>query len=76
MARCGAASHLPVVAIEAGVTRGWWRYAGRDGAAVGIDRFGKSAPAPILFAHFGFTPERVAEIVRSIVARRSSWPIR
>jgi transketolase len=64
--------HLPVVAVEAGATRGWWRYAGRDGAVIGIDCFGESAPAPTLFAHFGFTPERVAEAVRSAIARRSS----
>ncbi|MBI3434830.1 MAG: transketolase [Proteobacteria bacterium] len=68
--------HLPAVAVEAGVTRGWWSYAGRSGAVIGIDRFGESAPGPDLFAHFGFTPERVAEAVRSVIARRSSSPIR
>ncbi len=67
--------HVPVVAVEAGATRGWGRYAGRSGAVIGIDRFGESAPAPDLFAYFGFTPERVAETVRSIVARGSSLPI-
>ena len=68
--------HLPVIAVEAGATRGWWRYAGRSGAVIGIDRFGESAPAEQLFAHFGFTAERVAEAVRSAVARRSSSCIR
>jgi len=60
--------NLPMVAIEAGATRGWWRYVGRSGAVVGMDRFGESAPAPNLFAHFGFTPQRVAEAVRSVIA--------
>lgn len=67
--------HLPAVVVEAGATRGWWRYAGRSGDVVGIDRFGESAPAAELFAHFGFTPERIADAVRSAVARRSSGPI-
>jgi transketolase len=59
---------LPVVAVEAGATRGWWRYTGRTGAVIGMDRFGESAPAPDLFAHFGFTPGRVADTVRSVIA--------
>jgi transketolase len=59
---------LPVVAVEAGATRGWWRYVGRGGAVIGIDRFGESAPAPDLFAHFGFTPRRITDAVRSVTA--------
>jgi len=58
---------LPRVAVEAGVTDGWRKYVGLDGAVVGIDRFGESAPAPELFKHFGFTPENVATVVRSIL---------
>jgi transketolase len=57
---------LPKVAVEAGVTDYWRKYVGLDGAVVGIDRFGESAPAGDLFKHFGFTPENVAEAVRSI----------
>ncbi len=60
---------LPVVTVEAGATRGWWRYAGRCGAVIGIDRFGESAPAPVLFDYFGFTPDRVADAVREVIAR-------
>jgi transketolase len=60
--------HLPVVAVEAGATRGWWRYVGRGGAVLGMDCFGESAPASALFAHFGFTPRRVADAVRSVIA--------
>jgi transketolase len=52
------------VAVEAGTTALWWKYVGSDGAVVGIDRFGESAPAPKLFEFFGFTPEKVAEAAR------------
>jgi len=58
---------LPRVAVEAGVTDGWRKYVGLEGAVVGIDRFGESAPAPDLFKHFGFTPETVANAVRSVL---------
>ena len=58
---------LPRVAVEAGVTDYWRKYVGLDGAVVGIDRFGESAPAPDLFKHFGFTPENVVKAVRSVV---------
>ncbi len=58
---------LPRVAIEAGVTDFWRKYVGLEGAVVGIDRFGESAPAPDLFKHFGFTPENVVKAVRSVV---------
>jgi transketolase len=57
---------LPKVAVEAGVTDYWRKYVGLEGAVVGMDRFGESAPAADLFKHFGFTPEKVAEAVRSI----------
>jgi transketolase len=57
---------LPRVAVEAGVTDGWRKYVGLEGAVVGIDRFGESAPAGDLFRHFGFTPENVAKAVRSV----------
>jgi transketolase len=58
---------LPRVAVEAGVTDFWRKYVGLEGAVVGIDRFGESAPAPDLFKHFGFTPENVAKAVRSVL---------
>ncbi len=58
---------LPRVAIEAGVTDFWRKYVGLEGAVVGIDRFGESAPASDLFKHFGFTPENVVKAVRSVV---------
>jgi transketolase len=55
------------IAIEAGVTDFWRKYVGLEGAVVGIDRFGESAPAPELFKHFGFTPENVVKVARSVV---------
>ncbi len=52
---------VPRIAVEMGVTDGWWKYG--CAAVVGIDTFGESAPAPVLFKHFGFTPENVADSV-------------
>jgi transketolase len=51
------------VAVEAGVGSDWWRYVGLKGAVVGIDHFGASAPAKVLFAQFGFTADKVIEAV-------------
>jgi len=53
------------VAVEAGVTGYWRKYVGLDGAVVGIDTFGASAPAEALFKHFGFTVEHVVAAVKS-----------
>src|SRR5437660_1452219 len=58
---------LPRVAVEAGVSDYWRKYVGLEGAVVGIDRFGESAPAGDLFKFLGFTPENVAKAVRSIL---------
>ena len=58
---------LPRIAVEMGVTDGWWKYG--VAAVVGIDTYGESAPAPVLFKHFGFTPENVADTVRKVLAR-------
>ena len=59
---------LPVgikrIVIEAGATAPWYKYAGSDGAVIGIDSFGASGKANKLFEYFGFTPERVAEITK------------
>jgi transketolase len=58
---------VPRVAVEAGVPDFWRKYVGLEGAVVGIDRFGESAPGPELFKHFGFTAENVAAAVRSVL---------
>ena len=55
------------VAVEAGVTDYWRKYVGLDGAVVGIDRFGESAPAGELFKFFGFTAEHVAVAVKGVL---------
>jgi transketolase len=55
------------VAIEAGVTDGWWRYVGGSGRVVGLDRFGESAPAGELFKHFGFSTENVVNVAKEIL---------
>jgi len=58
---------LPKVAVEAGVGDYWRKYVGIEGAVVGIDRYGESAPAGDLFKHFGFTPENIVKAVRSVL---------
>ncbi len=55
------------VAVEAGVTDGWYKYTGLNGKVIGLDRFGESAPAGQLFKHFGFTAENVAKAVEQIL---------
>jgi transketolase len=59
---------LPRVAVEAGVSDLWRKYVGLEGAVIGIDTFGESAPAGALFKHFGFTVDRVAAAVRSVLS--------
>jgi transketolase len=60
-------AQLPKVAVEAGVSDYWRKYVGLEGAVVGMDRFGESAPAGDLFRHFGFTAENIARAVRSVI---------
>jgi transketolase len=52
------------VAVEAGVSDGWYKYVGLKGKIIGIDRFGESAPADELFTYFGFTVDNIANTVR------------
>ncbi|PPD38803.1 MAG: transketolase [Methylobacter sp.] len=55
------------IAVEAGVTEGWWKYVGTNGRIVGIDHFGESAPAGQLFKEFGFTVENVILNVEAVL---------
>jgi len=55
------------VAVEAAVTDGWYKYVGMNGKVVGINRFGESAPAGVLFKEFGFTVENVVNAVNSVI---------
>ena len=59
---------IPRIAVEMGVTDGWWKYG--CAAVVGIDTFGESAPAGVLFKHFGFTPENVVATVRKVLRKK------
>ncbi|MEN9984130.1 MAG: transketolase, partial [Pseudomonadota bacterium] len=59
---------LPRIAVEMGVTDGWWKFG--CAAVVGIDTYGESAPAPVLFKHFGFTAENVAETVQKVLSKK------
>lgn len=56
------------VAIEAGVTSFWHKYVGLEGGVVGIDTFGESAPAGVLFKHFGFTVDKIVETAQAVLA--------
>ncbi|OGA04283.1 MAG: transketolase [Betaproteobacteria bacterium RIFCSPLOWO2_02_FULL_62_17] len=58
---------IPSVAVEAGVSGGWHKYVGLDGAVVGIDSFGESAPAADLFRHFGLTVDNVVNAVKAVL---------
>ncbi|WAW09118.1 transketolase [Oxalobacter vibrioformis] len=60
---------LPRVAIEAGITDYWRKYVGLEGAVVGMESFGESAPASVLFKHFGFTVENVVAKVQSVLGK-------
>jgi transketolase len=61
---------IPRIAVEMGVTDYWWKYG--CAAVVGIDTYGESAPGNVLFKHFGFTPENVADTVRTVLAGKVS----
>jgi transketolase len=55
------------MALEAGVSALWWRYVGSEGHVMGIDQFGASAPAEVLFEHFALTSDRVVEQARALL---------
>jgi transketolase len=60
---------VPRIAIEMGVTDGWWKYG--CAAVVGIDTYGESAPAAVLFTHFGFTPDNVTRTVLTVLRKKN-----
>jgi transketolase len=57
------------VAVEQASTLGWHRYVGFDGAVIGMETFGASAPLKELLTKFGFTPDRVVETARTVLGR-------
>jgi len=60
---------VPKISVEAGATMGWWKYIGRDGIAIGIDRFGASAPGPIALEKLGVSVAHVVEAAKSLVKK-------
>ena len=59
---------IPRVAIEAGIADYWRKYVGLEGGVVGMESFGESAPAPVLFKHFGFTVDHVVAKVQTVLS--------
>jgi transketolase len=55
------------VSVEVGVSLGWERWVGDEGAIIGLDHFGASAPAGTIFEKFGFTADRVTDVARRVV---------
>jgi transketolase len=60
---------VPKVSVEAGATMGWWKFIGRDGVAIGLDRFGASAPGPIAMEKLGISTGHVVEAVKSVIKK-------
>ena len=58
---------VPRLAVEAGATLGWWKYVGLDGDVIGIDRFGASAPGPLLMQKFGFSAENIVATAKKLI---------
>jgi transketolase len=58
---------VPKLAVEAGATLGWWKYVGTGGDVVGIDRFGASAPGPVVMKELGFSAENVAARAKKLL---------
>jgi len=63
------------VSIEVGVSLGWERWVGDEGAILGLDHFGASAPAGTIFERFGFTNDRVADVARGVVRGDLRGPV-
>jgi transketolase len=59
----------PKISVEAGATMGWWKYVGHNGAVIGIDRFGASAPGPIVLEKLGISVAHVVETAKGLVKK-------
>ena len=59
----------PKLAVEAGATMGWWKYVGHNGGIIGIDRFGASAPGPVVLDKLGFNVANVVEKAKKLVKK-------
>jgi transketolase len=58
---------VPKLAVEAGSTQGWWKYTGLDGDVIGMERFGISAPGPIVMKELGFSAENIAARAKKLI---------
>ena len=58
------------LAVEAGSSIGWHKYVTDEGAVLGIDTFGHSAPADELFKYFGFTVENIVDKANKLIAKK------
>ena len=59
---------VPRIAVEAGVTDFWWKYG--CAAVHGVDTFGESAPAPVLYEYFGLTVDQITKTVKQCIAKK------
>lgn len=67
--------NLPKLAVEAGASLGWWKYVGRHGDVIGVDRFGASAPGKKVLEELGFSTANVVRRAKALVERaRKSQP--
>ncbi len=60
---------VPKLALEAGATMGWWKYVGRDGVVIGLDRFGASASAPLVQDKLGISAAHVVEATKKLLKK-------
>ncbi|HEV2619372.1 MAG TPA: transketolase C-terminal domain-containing protein, partial [Acidobacteriaceae bacterium] len=60
---------VPKISVEAGATMGWWKYVGREGAVIGLDRFGASAPGPVALDRLGINVADVVEHAKKLVKK-------
>jgi transketolase len=61
--------NIPTISVEAGATLGWWKYVGRDGLAIGIDRFGASAPGAVVLEKLGISVDHVVDAAKRLLKR-------
>jgi len=60
---------VPKLAVEAGSPLGWWKYVGKNGGVIGLDRFGASAPGPTVLEKLGFTAANVASRAKDLLKK-------
>ena len=60
---------VPKISVEAGATQGWWKYIGREGIAIGVDKFGASAPGPEVLEKYGFSIANIVEQAKKVTKK-------